>query len=190
MQNLFNRAKAKADSAWLMVDADLRACGSSAEWRRLQFPGGSTQTRERIDKLFPASDIAGHVLDVLSSGLQSDNVLVRLRGGDAERYLCACLRPSPSSAKPKKVRIEASEMNAYLVLDGETGEILETNEVAKTVLGETTRLPGESSWLPSVRDAARTGSHYLGRFKHHRPDGREVELEAILALVEDTENNK
>jgi len=176
-----------ADTPWLMVGADLRAREASAEWRRLRLPGGNTRTRDRIDTLFPQSDAAQYALDVLASGLTAENILIRMAGDGEDRILCANFHPYPSAGKPKKVLIEAWKIQAYLVLDGRTGEILTANEAAQELFGEAPRLPGQAAVLSAVEGALRTGSQYLGRFPHRRPDGREVELEAILALVEDTE---
>jgi len=192
MINLLKLAQDDQKTATLMIGANLRAAGSNAAWRRLNLPGGNAQTRERIAKLFPASDVAAHVLDVLASGAPSENVAVRLGGDGEDRFLCASFHPWPSAAKPKRVRMEAWEMKAYFLLDGETGEILETNEAAKETFGGTSRLRGEPGLAEALQSgearaaaltaAARNGSHYLGKFKHRRPNGREVELESLLVV--------
>lgn len=185
MSKLLNHA----ETAWLMVGPDLRASGSSAEWRRLNLPGGITQTRERIDDLFPSSDVRGYVLDVLASGVPAENIVLKMAGEGADRLLCACFHPFPAEGKPKKVLIEAWKISAYLVLDGVSGEVLEATPEAKGLFGNTPCLPIQSPLLSGLQMAVRDGSHYLGQFQHQQPDGREVQLEAILALVEDTELN-
>jgi hypothetical protein len=185
----------KQETASLLIGSDLRTTGATAEWRRLNLPGENEQARERIDKLFPSSDVKGHVLDVLASGVPSENVAIRLGGDREERFLCASFYPFPSAAKPKKVLMLAWEMKAHLLLDGETGEVLKANEAAHEILGHSLRSP-ESSWFAeplrskearatALAGAARSGSHYLGRFKHRRPDGTEVELESLLVPVEE-----
>ncbi len=174
-----------AETPWLMVGSDLCAGESSAEWRRGNLPGANARRHERIDKLFPQTDVAGSVLDVLASGVAAENVLIRMRGEGSERFLCASFRPYPSSEKPKSVLMEAWEMKPCLALDGETGEVLEGGEAEPEYAGDFAR---ESSLAAGVSEALRAGSHYLGRFRRRRLDGREIELEAML-ILDDREFN-
>lgn len=201
MINLLEPVRAAQETPSVVIGPDLRCASPNAAWRRLNLPGGNS--RERVDKLFPASDVAGHVLDVLASGVPSENVAVRIGEDGAERFLCASFHPYPSAAKPRKVLMRAWEMNAQLLLDGDTGEVLAANDAGKTVFSGTPRSPespcfagpfagpfAEPLRSPEARtaaltEAARNGSHYLGKFKHRRPDGSEVELESLLVLVED-----
>jgi len=179
--------RAQDGTASLMIGSDLRAAESNAEWRRLQLPDG--KSGERIDKLFPGTDVGGYVLDVLASGVSSENVVIRMRADSETRYLCASFYPLPSAAKPRKVRMTVVEMKACLVLDAETGAVLEANQAAKAIFGDTPSLPYASLRTP-IAAAARNGSHYLGKFQHRRPDGSDVELESIFVAVEDAEQTK
>jgi hypothetical protein len=186
--------------ASLTIGSDLRAGSPNAAWRGLNLPGGNGQTRERIDRLFPESDVAGYVLDVLASGVPSENLAVRISGDGEERFLWASFHPYPSAAKPKNVLMQVQEMSAHLLVDGKAGEVLEANAAAKEMFGQTPRSPG-SPWFAeplqsqetravSFAQAAQCGSHYLGKFKHRRPDGSVVELESILVPVDGPQNSQ
>ena len=175
----------RTDTPWLLIGSDLRATGSSTEWRRLNLPAG----HERIDKLFPNSDVASCVLDVLASAAPLENVLVRQNQDGGKRYLIAEFRPLPSTGKPKRVLMQVSELDAELLLDAETGEVVASNAAAREKLGN---MPGllEPLRTAEARRAAlaavtNKGSHYLGRFPHRLPDGAVVELESLLVVVED-----
>jgi hypothetical protein len=112
--------RAQDGTASLMIGSDLRAAESNAEWRRLQLPDG--KSGERIDKLFPGTDVGGYVLDVLASGVSSENVVIRMRADSETRYLCASFYPLPSAAKPRKVRMTVVEMKACLVSTRKPGQ--------------------------------------------------------------------
>jgi hypothetical protein len=186
MINLLKTRDAAPDTASLVIGSDLRAAGANDAWRRLNLPGGNAQTRERVDKLFPASEVAACVLDVLASGTPTENVLVRMGSGPGERYLCAQFLPLPSAAKPKKVLMQTWEMKACFVLDGETGQTLEATPVDE-VFGNTPQfdevLRNPETRATALAGVARDGAKYLGRFKHRRPDGTEVELESMLVVA-------
>jgi hypothetical protein len=187
---MFNSPKTQAaarDTASLVIGSDLRAAGANDVWRGLHLPGGNTQTRERVEKLFPASEVAASVLDVLASGTPAENILVRMGSGPAERFFCAQFLPLPSAEKPGKVLMQAWEMQAYLVLDGETGRVLESDPDAVAAFGNPPRfaeiLRNPETRAAALAGVARDGSQYLGRIKHRRPDGTEVELESALVLA-------
>ena len=192
MINLLNIKDAAPDTASLVIGSDLRAAGANDIWRNLLLPGGKAQTRERVDKLFPASDVAACVLDVLASGIPAENVMVRMGSGPGERFLCAHFLPLPSAAKPKKVLMQAWEMRACFVLDGETGQTLEATSAANAIFGDAASfaevLPNPETRAAALAGVARDGAKYLGKFRHRRPDGTEVELESALVLA-DAETN-
>jgi hypothetical protein len=192
MINLLKPRDAAPDTASLVIGSDLRAAGANALWRGLNLPGGNTQTRERVDKLFPESEVAASVLDVLASGTPAENVLVRMGSGHEGRFLCAHFSPLPSAAKPKKVLMQAWEMKTCFVLDGETGLPLEATSAADAVFGNPPRfdelLSNPETRAAALAGVARDGAKHLGRFKHRRPDGSEVELELALVLA-DAETN-
>jgi len=166
-------------TAELIVGSDLRIASSNSAWRRLNLPGGKAGARERLDKLFPSSDIAACALDVLASGIASENVLVRLDNG---RYLLFSLYPSPSADKPKQVLMKAWEMTAQAMIDAETGEILET-------FGTELTAPPASAWRVALNAAVTKGQQYLGRFQHRRTDGSDVRMESFLVLVDEGGHN-
>ena len=166
-------------AAEMTIGSDLRIVGCNAEWRRLNLPGGKAGAHERIGKIFPDSDVAACVLDVLASGEPSEELLVRMDGG---RYLLSSFYPSPSAANPKRVRMQAWAMRAQMLVDGYSGEILETFE-------EEASLPPVPTFRAALESAIAKGSHYLGKFNHRTPDGRDVVLESVLALVDEGRGN-
>lgn len=181
------RGRNNEGTAALLVGADLRCRTANREWRRLTLPGGDCRAHERIDRLFPQSEVAACVLDVLASGKALENVVAGIGDSGCERFLRMNFYPLPEGQKARTVRIEACEMSAQLVLDGDTGEVLGANRAAAEVFGDGAGadrfLRRVDSLEKALASAADTGSYYLGRFKYRRPDGREIEVESMLAVV-------
>jgi hypothetical protein len=169
----------------MVVGSDLRTADTNAAWKQMNLPG--TGARERVDKLFAGSDVAASVLDVLASGESLENVIIRLPGDVEIRFLRLNFHPLPNGKKPRKVKIEAWEMSAQVVLDGETGKVLGANRAASEVFGDADGagqfVEGVNGMEAALTSAARNGSCYLGRFTYRRPDGREVVMESMLTVV-------
>jgi len=158
-------------TAELVIGSDLRVASANSEWK--------TGARERVDKLFPSSDVAACALDVLASGIASENMLVRLDNG---RYVLVSLYPTPSADKPKQVLMKAWEMAAQALIDADTGDILET-------FGSELTVPPASAFRAALSAAVTKGQQYLGRFQHRRMDGSEVQMESVLVLVDEGGHN-
>jgi hypothetical protein len=185
--------------ASITIGSDLKVNEYNEAWRVAGLPAASGSAKERIDKLFPQADAAAYVLDVLASGEPRENVVVPLGREEEGRYLCASFYPMPAGAKPgkvKKVLMRGWETKASFLLDGSTGAVLEARGSAQRYFEQGT--PGASSaagWRvwPQMTDeefeqalamAERKGTHYLGRFRHRGPDGRDVELESLLMRID------
>src|SRR5579872_5274165 len=135
MMSLLNRTRVYDETAQLVAGSDLRVSRVNEQWRQLNLPGGDSTKHERIDKLFPESDVAACVLDVLASGVALENVVVRFPDTAEERFYRMNFRPKSGAGKPKRVVIEACEMHAWLMLDGRTGQVLQANQAAQEVFG-------------------------------------------------------
>jgi len=186
IRDLVRRDGTEAEVASLMVASDLRVAGSNHAWRLLNLPKGE-RANERIDKIFPGSEVASYVLDVLASGEPFEHVVARIGAAADERFFSLTFTPLPSKAKPKKVLIEACEMTARLVLDRRTGRILDSNKSAREIFGDTHEAARFLRTVDGVKTAlggmTRTRSQYLGTFKHCRADGCVVEVESVLTRV-------
>ena len=183
--------------ASLTIDSNLCVGSCNEAWRTAGLPGGDPHHKERIDRLFPGSDVAVHVLDVLASGEAREMVVLSFGAAKEKRYLCASFYPQPRGAKPfkvKRVLMQAWQTKASLLLDSATGAVLEVSPAAETMLGRSSAELTADGWRvetmteeqfeAALEAAERNGSHYLGRFQHRTPDGRELELESILARVD------
>jgi len=183
--------------ASMVIGSDLRVEKSSLGWRKLGFGGTSRLNGKRIDELFPAADIRAKVLDVLASGQGLENVLLPVAEGDGIRYLSASLAPLMADGrKPRKILLRASELAGELLVDEDSGEILEINEAAAKVLGGgCEQWLGRSVWeLGILTDAEerrdslaaleRRHALHLGRVWLSLARGQRVEFEGALVLVE------
>jgi PAS domain-containing protein len=98
--------------------------------------------------------------------------------------------------KPRKILLRASELTGELLVDEDSGEILEINEAAAEVLGSgCEQWLGRSVWQSGIltdaevrRDSLaaleRRRALHLGRVGLSLARGQRVEFEGILVLVE------
>ena len=184
--------------ASLIISADLRIAECNEAWRAANFPAANAVRRERIDKLNLSPELASRVLDILLSGEPQENVIIQLRSDGGSRYLHVNLYPESGgrkSQKVKKVVIQAWEMKPCLLLDRVTRKVIKVTDDAEEILGlPQSELDQEAAWKAAsalteeefelALDAAgHKGSHYLGKCKHSRSDGSQIELESVLMRV-------
>jgi PAS domain-containing protein len=192
-----NSCDTAENAASMVIGSDLRVEKSSPGWRQLGFNGTGRLKGKRIDELFPAADIRAKVLDVLASGQALGNVLLPMAGRDGIRYLSASLEPvTADGRKPRKILLRASELAGELLVDEDSGEILEINETAAKVLGGAReQWMGRSVWESGILNDAgkrrvslaaleRRRALHLGRVSLSLVRGQRVELEGALVLVE------
>jgi hypothetical protein len=202
MINLGHNDYANQTIALLTIGSDLVVEDCNHAWRAAGLPGLGEAVNQRIDKLFPGSEVGAYVLDVLSSGNAVENCVIGLGGKDHGRYLWANFHPLPAGVTPKKVKkvlMQAWETNTRLLLDRVTGKVLEAKGDAQPLLGgSASELHKDSPWrvMPDLTEAEfeqalaiaeRKGTHYLGRFQQRRPDGSNVEMETLLMFVDGPE---
>jgi hypothetical protein len=191
--NSFDTAE---NAASMVIGSDLRVEKSSLGWRQLGLSAAGSLKGKRIDELFPAADIRVKVLDVLASGKPLGNVLLSVAEAHKIRYLSASLAPAAADGrKPRKILLRASELAGELLVDEDSGEILEINAAAEILGGPREQWLGRSVWeLGILNDAGkrrvtlaeldRRRALHLGRFSLSLPRGRQVELEGALVLAE------
>jgi PAS domain-containing protein len=149
----------------------------------------------RVQDVFQFARVQAAVLDVLASGATLSGVLIPLEERCRGRVLCASLSPvSQGSQKPRKVLLQAYELEGRLVIDEKTGRILEANEAAarmfaariEDLVGQPVgavnafRRPGAQNSLWD--ELSRKTSVYLGKFIHAIGGTQKVEVEAVLLL--------
>jgi hypothetical protein len=187
-----------ADSAASMViGSDLRVEKSSLGWRQLGLSTAGRLKGKRIDELFPAADIRAKMLDVLASGQPLENVLLAVAETHGTRYLSASLTPAAADGpKPRKILLRACELAGELVVDEDSGEILEINDAAAEVLGGTReQWMGRAVWESGILNDAgnrrtslaaleRKRAVHLGRFRLSAKRGQQVEIEGALISAE------
>ncbi|MGP8246997.1 MAG: PAS domain-containing protein [Bryobacteraceae bacterium] len=185
------------NAASMVIGADLRVEKSSLGWRQLGLGGRGRLKGKRIDELFPAADIRAEVLDALASGQPRENVLLPVEKADGIRYLSGSLSPVMANGrKPRKILLRASELAGELLVDEDSGEILEMNAAAAEVLGGAReRWMGRSVWGSGIlSDAGKRRASlailerkrilHLGRFALSLERGQQVELEGALVSAE------
>ena len=195
MNNSGHNDYANQTVASLTIGSDLKVAECNRAWRAAGLPGSTGPVNQRVDKLFPGSEVGAYVLDVLSSGKAVENCVIGLGGPNHGRYLWANFHPLPAGAgsqKVKKVLMQAWETNTRLLLDRVTGTVLEAKgEVQPPLGGNASELHKDSPWrvMPDLTEAEfeqalaaaeRKGTHYVGRFQHRRPAGCAVEMETLL----------
>lgn len=183
------------NAASLTIGSDLCVVGCNDAWRTARFPGAVEPLKQRIDKIFPGTDVAAHVLHVLASGEPREMVVVSIGTAKDRRYLCANFYPQPEGAKPPKVEqvlMQVRQTNATRFLDAEP--VRAARREMEMFFGRSSSEFTNDGWrVHSVTEeefeaaleaAERKGSHHLGQFRQRTPEGRKMDLASILALVD------
>lgn len=171
----------------LTIGCDLKVTDCNHAWRNANLPGATGAIRQRIDGLFPGSDVGGYVLKALLSGEPRENVVISLGGPDRGRYLWANFHPLPAGAGPRKVQkvlMQAWETNTRLLVDRVIAPVPEPSNSSQESRWRSMPSMTEQEFEKALAAAEKKDVQLAGLKTRRGSDGKERELETLLPYLD------